>query len=141
MLRASGAFLLTLAACAARVDAGEILVGASAFSGAKAEGEEKSVRKVLESYVRAIEGKDIALFREVKPNLSADEERRAKKAFESLESQTIAMTIQSVEVQESQILVRINRRDTINRSIVSSFPQSFILAKGKDGWSIREIGR
>jgi hypothetical protein len=37
--------------------------------------------------------------------------------------------------------VRVSRRDTINGSIVSSFPQSFTLTKAHNDWSIREIGR
>lgn len=139
--RAPGSLLLALAVCAARAEAGEVLAGAGAFSGAKAGGEEKAVRRLLEGYVRAIETEDIEQFRAVKPNLSADEERKARKAFESLQSHAIVMTIQSVDVQEGQALVRVSRRDTINGTIVSSFPQSFILTKGKDDWSIREIGR
>ena len=50
------------------------------------------------------------------------------------------MTIQSAEVQATQATVRVSRRDTINKSIVSSFPQAFTLEKAKDGWTIREIG-
>jgi len=51
------------------------------------------------------------------------------------------MTIQSIEVQGDEALVRVSRRDTINGTIVSSFPQTFVLAKGKDDWSIREMRR
>ncbi len=137
----STALLVALALCAARGDAGEVLVGASAFSGAKVSSEERAIRRLLENYVRAIESKDVERFRAVKPNLSPDDERKARKAFESLQSQAIVMTIQSVEVQEAEALVRVGRRDTINGTIVSSFPQSFTLAKTRDDWTIREIGR
>ncbi len=138
--RGSEALLLALAVCAASAEAGEVVAAPNAFSGSKAS-EEKAIRRLLESYVRAIETKDVDQFRSVKPNLSADEERKARKAFESLQSQAIVMTIQSVEVQEGQALVRVNRRDTINGTIVSSFPQSFSLAKAREDWNIREIGR
>ena len=95
---------------------------------------------MLEAYVRAIEVKDVGLFRTVKPNLSPDEERRARKAFESLQSQAIVMTVMSVDVQGSRATVKVSRRDTINKSIVSSFPQTFALERAKDGWAIRDIG-
>ncbi len=124
----------------AQAEAGEIMAGAGAFTGASAQAEELGLRKVLENYVRAIEAKDVDLFRTVKPNLSPEEERRAKKAFESLQSQAIVMTIQSVEVQAGQATVKVGRRDTINRTIVSSFPQTFTLEKVKEGWAIRQIG-
>jgi hypothetical protein len=134
--------LLLLVVATAASEGGEVVAAAQAFSSGRAAGEEKVIRRLLEGYVRAIEGKDIEQFRAVKPSLSSDEERKARKAFESLQSQAIAMTIQSVEVQEGQALVRVNRRDIINGSIVSSFPQTFVLVtKGRDEWSIREIGR
>jgi hypothetical protein len=53
----------------------------------------------------------------------------------------VKITIVSVEVQALEAVVRVSRRDTINGSIVSSFPQTFRLAKNKTGWSIQEIGR
>ena len=40
-----------------------------------------SIRKVLEVYVRAVEAKDLQMFRTVKPNLSEEEEKRARAAF------------------------------------------------------------
>ena len=110
-----------------------------AFSGAAAQ-EEHPVLRVLEAYVRAIEVKDVDLFRTVKPNLSTEEERRARKAFDSLQSQAIVMTVLSVDVQGPRATVKVSRRDTINKGIVSSFPQTFALDRAKDGWAIREIG-
>ena len=51
------------------------------------------------------------------------------------------MAILSVEVQGTQATVKVSRRDTSNKSIVSSFPQTFALEKANDGWSVRDIGR
>jgi len=109
------------------------------FADANPSPQQNAVKKILEEYVRAIETRDIALFKAVKPNLTADEERRAKKAFENIQSQTIEMTIQSFEVRDAEATVKVSRRDTINASIVSGFLQTFSMAKDKDGWSIREI--
>jgi hypothetical protein len=103
--------------------------------------EDIAVRKVIADYGRAIETKDLGLFKTVKPNLSPDEERRTRLAFETVKSQVIKITVVSVDVQGTDAVVRVSRRDTINGSLVSSFPQTFRLARGKAGWSIQEIGK
>lgn len=136
--RSIAAVLALWGAFAALGEAGEIVAGPGAFAAAPSD--ERAVVRVLEAYVRAIEVKDVDLFKTVKPNLSPDEERRARKAFDSLQSQAIVMTILSIEVRGGIALVKVSRRDTINKTIVSSFPQTFSLEKAKDGWSIRDIG-
>ena len=103
--------------------------------------EATSIRKVLEAYIHAVEAKDVELFRTVKPNLSDEEEKRVRVAFKSIQSQVVKMNVLSVEVKEGKATVKVSRRDTINGSIVSSFPQTFQLAKETAGWTIREIGR
>ena len=100
-----------------------------------------SIRKVLEVYVRAVEAKDLQMFRTVKPNLSEEEEKRARAAFKSIQSQVVKMNVLSLEVKEGKATVKVSRRDTINGSIVSSFPQTFSLAKETAGWMIQDIGR
>ncbi|HEU0106940.1 MAG TPA: hypothetical protein VFT38_12260, partial [Vicinamibacteria bacterium] len=84
-----------------------------------------SIRKVLETYVRAVEAKDMQMFRTVKPNLSEEEEKRARAAFKSIQSQVVKMSVLSLDVKEGKATVKVSRRDTINGSIVSSFPQTF----------------
>jgi hypothetical protein len=122
------------------LEAGEVVVAGSAFEGPRAQAEEKALRRVLEAYVRAIEAKDLVAFRAVKPNLTGEEERRARKAFDSLNSQAIVMTVSAADVQETTAILRVSRRDTINGGIVSSFPQTFTLVRSRDGWTIQEIG-
>jgi len=139
-VRLAAAVLAALTLGSVRTSAAEVIAVPAAFAG-RALAEEGAIRKLLERYVRAIEAKDVAQFRAVKPNLSEDEEKKAKKAFDSLQSQSIVITVQSVEVQGDTAFVRVSRRDTINGTIVSSFPQSFVLARSREDWSIREIGR
>ena len=103
--------------------------------------EDAAIRKVIADYGRAIETKDLDLFKSVKPNLTEDEQRRTRTAFEAVNSQVVKITITAVVVDETDAVVRVSRRDTINGSIVSSFPQTFRLARGKAGWGIQEIGR
>jgi hypothetical protein len=103
--------------------------------------EAAGIRKVLEAYIHAVEAKDVTMFRTVKPNLSEEEEKRVRTAFKSVQSQTVKMNVLSVDVKEAHATVKVARRDTINGSIVSSFPQTFQLAKETAGWTIQDIGR
>ncbi|HET6897200.1 MAG TPA: hypothetical protein VFK70_02590 [Vicinamibacteria bacterium] len=103
--------------------------------------EATSIRKVLETYIRAVEAKDVDMFRTVKPNLSEDEEKRARMAFKSIQSQVVKMNVLALDVKDGKATVKVSRRDTINGSIVSSFPQTFQLAKEPAGWTIQDIGR
>lgn len=116
--------------------------GLDVSSAAAAEGvEETAIRKLIADYARAIETKDLGLFKTVKPNLSPDEEKRAKAAFASIQSQIVKITFLSIELKEHQAVVKVTRRDTINGSIPGAFPQTFNLSKGRTGWVIDEIGR
>jgi hypothetical protein len=103
--------------------------------------DEAAVRKLLVDYARAIENKDLVLFRAVKPNLTKEEESRLQKAFASFRSQVVKITIQSIQVQVRQATVRVLRRDTIDSSTIASFPQTLLLDRGQGGWTIREINR
>ncbi len=103
--------------------------------------QEDALKRLLASYERAIETKDLALFRSVKPNLSAEEERRLRKAFESTKTHEVTITLEALDCQESRCTARLTRRDTLDGSIVSSFPQTLRLAQGAEGLVIEEIGR
>jgi hypothetical protein len=103
--------------------------------------EATGIRKVLETYIRAVEAKDVEMFRTVKPNLSGDEEKRVRMAFKSIQSQVVKMNVLALDVKDGKATVMVSRRDTINGSIVSSFPQTFQLAKEPAGWTIQDIGR
>ena len=103
--------------------------------------DETAIRKVIADYAKAIENKDLDLFKTVKPNLSTDEEKRAKNAFASVQSQVVRITFLSIDLKENQAVVKVTRRDTINGSIPGSFPQTFTMSKGRAGWVIEEIGR
>jgi len=103
--------------------------------------EATNIRKVLETYIHAVEAKDVQMFRAVKPNLTDEEEKRARMAFKSIQSQVVKMSVLALEVKNGKATVKVSRRDTINGSIVSSFPQTFQLAKVPAGWTIQDIGR
>jgi len=130
--------LLVVLALSAPADAayGPDLQSAAALSP-----DETAIRKVIADYARAIESKDVDLFKTVKPNLSADEEKRARTAFASIQSQVVKITFVSIDMKENQAVVKVTRRDTVNGSIPGAFPQTFTMSKGRTGWVIDEIGR
>jgi len=103
--------------------------------------QEEAVKRLLETYQRAIETKDLGLFRRVKPNLTGEEERRLRKAFDSTKTQQVTITVAAVDCQEKSCVVHLNRRDTLDATIVSSFPQTMRLTQGDGGFVIEEIGR
>jgi uncharacterized membrane protein len=107
--------------------------------GAKAQ--EEGVKRLLATYEHAIESKDLTLFRSVKPNLTAEEERRLRKAFDSTRTHEVTITVEGVECQDRSCVVHLIRRDTLDASIVSSFPQTLRLTQTSEGFVIDEIGR
>lgn len=113
----------------------------AAFAAPATRAQEEAVRRALATYERAVETKDLALFKRVKPNLSADEERRLRKAFDSTKTHEVSITVEALDCQDTRCQVRLARRDTLDGSIVSSFPQTLRLAPAGDGWVIEEIGR
>jgi len=103
--------------------------------------DEQDIRRLITDYAQAIEARDIPLFKKVKPNLSKEEEDRLRRAFETIQSQVVKITVLAIEIQGSQATARLARRDTINGSLVSSFPQTLSLGRGAGGWAIEQIGR
>jgi len=100
------------------------------------------VRRVVASYARAIENKDVSLFRSVKPNLSREEERRLQEGFRAVVSQQVQITPLSIDIHDQDATVTGQRRDVIDaggrRQTVES-RQTFRLARTGAGWVITEI--
>jgi hypothetical protein len=105
-----------------------------------AAGQEPAIRKVIADYGRAIESKDIALFKAVKPNLTPDEEKRLQESFKAIKSQQVGITIDAVQVDGAQAVVRVSRQDTINGTRIKPIQQVFRLAQSGGAWSIQAIG-
>jgi serine/threonine protein kinase len=107
------------------------------------EDDDAAIRRVIATYGRAIETKSLALFRSVKPNLSADEERRITAGFRSVASQQVAITILSIDRKGDNAVVRLRRRDTIvagGRQQTSEAQQTMTLSK-RGNWTIEQIGQ
>ncbi len=117
----------------------------TASSGPTRAQEEAALRQVLADYERALETKDLALFREVKPNLSASEEKALTEAFRNTDSQQVEMSVNGVVIEGDSATVSVSRRDIIvirGRSQDGrSRPQSFVLSKAGGKWVIVQIGQ
>jgi serine/threonine protein kinase len=102
------------------------------------------IRRVIASYARAIESKDLDAFRAVKPNLSDAEQRRLQDSFSAVASQKVDITVLSIEHRASTALVKVRRRDTLTaggRAQTSDSQQTMTLVRSGAGWVISEIGR
>jgi tetratricopeptide (TPR) repeat protein len=102
--------------------------------------EEPAVRRVIAEYGRALQNKDLALFRSVKPNLSGSEEDKLRASFANIKDWRVNISISSVVIDGSQATVHASRNDTVNGKPVS-LHQTFSLTKGAGGWTIRAIGQ
>ena len=103
-------------------------------------GQEPAIRKVIADYGRAIEGKDIALYKAVKPNLTPDEEKRAQETFKAIKSQQVDIAIDSVQVDGTQATVKVRQQNTINGTKVKPIQLVFRLVQAGGGWTIQTIG-
>ncbi len=107
--------------------------------------EEAAIRQVLADYVRALETKNLALFREVKPNLSAGEEKRLTDAFRNTDSQHVELSVNTIAIEGDSATVGATRRDIITvrgrAQNGNSRPQSFVLSRAGGKWVIVQIGQ
>jgi serine/threonine protein kinase len=107
-----------------------------------AERDEAAVRRLVATYARAIETKNLALFRTIKPNLSAAEERRLQDGFRAVTSQQVEMNILSIARNGDEATVAVRRRDTIQaagRQQSSESRQTMTVARQGENWIIVDI--
>ena len=99
--------------------------------------------RILASLERAIETKDMTLYRSVRPDLSADEASRVRAGFEAVQSQQVDLRILLIDVQGDQAVVRLSRRDTIQTSSgeqTLESNQTMTLTRMPGGWVITQMG-
>ena len=104
--------------------------------------DEAAIRRVVATYGRAIERKDLTLFRSVKPNLSADEERRLAEGFRAVSSQEVTLTITSLDRQGDRATLDVRRQDVVTvggRQQRVESQQRLSLARSGGGWVITDI--
>ena len=100
------------------------------------------MRGVIRTYERAIETKNVDLFRSVRPGLSAAEESRIRTSFSQIDSQQVDITIDELRIEGRMANVRLSRRDTIvsaGRRQTASSRQTLRMEKAAQGWIITDI--
>jgi len=103
-------------------------------------GDEPAIRKVLDDYKRAIETRNLELFKAVKPNLSGREEQTIRDSFKAVRNHQVNLSLGAIEIAGAQATVRVSRQDTLDGR-AARFQQTFTLVKGPSGWVIKEIGQ
>ncbi len=107
-----------------------------------AEEDDAAIRRLVANYARAIEAKDLALFRAIKPNLTAQEERRLREGFRDVTSQRVSLTVLSIAHRGDDASVALRRRDTIQaggRQQTLESLQTLRVARVNNGWVITDI--
>jgi hypothetical protein len=106
--------------------------------------DDAAIRAVIATYERAIETKNIDLFRSVRPGLSAADEQRLRDSFRQVDSQEVTIRITELKISGRTAVAQLARTDTIvssGRRQTQSSQQTLQLNKGASGWVISEIGR
>ncbi len=104
--------------------------------------DDATIRRLAATYARAIETKDLGLFRSIKPNLSREEERRLQEGFRAVTSQRVNLTVVSIDRRGDQATVVVRRRDTIQaggRQQTSESTQTMAVARSNGNWVIVDI--
>jgi hypothetical protein len=104
--------------------------------------DDAAIRRLAATYARAIEGKDLALFRSIKPNLSREEERRLQDGFRAVTSQRVNLTVMSIDRRGDQATMVVRRRDTIEaggRQQTAESQQTMIVTRSNGQWVIVDI--
>ena len=104
------------------------------------EADEAGIRSAIDLYERAIETKNLDLFRQAKPNLSS----REIESFNAGESSQVEFSILSIQRTGDRAVVQLERRDTLDaggRALARSVRQTIELVRAADGWVIDSFGQ
>jgi hypothetical protein len=104
--------------------------------------DDAAIRRLTVAYARAIETKDLALFRTIKPNLSREEERRLQDGFRAVSSQRVNVNVVSIDRHGDEATVVLRRRDVIQvggREQTAETQQTLRVGRAGAGWVILEI--
>ena len=108
------------------------------------ENDDVQITRVIEGWARAIEDKDLAAYRALKPNMTAAEQRRIEEGFRAVSSQRVTVTILGIEKRGAQAVVRLRRHDAIvvdGRQQAQDSQQTITVVRAGSNWVIRDIGR
>ena len=96
---------------------------------------------MIRIYKQAIETKNIALYRSVRPNLSRSAETVLMNSFKQVDSQEIDIRVEGLEIDGRRASARLVRRDTLTiagRRQIQNITQTLRFEKTEAGWIIAE---
>jgi hypothetical protein len=100
------------------------------------------IRTVLETYVRAIETKNLALLQQVRPGLTSDEINRMRVANEIKRSHKVDLKVDEITVNGDDAHAAGRREDDISLKEGQRIRQEskfvYTLKRGSRGWTIQE---
>jgi len=104
-------------------------------------GSEAEVQRVIAEYGRAMETRDLALYRALKPDLSSEDEKRLREVFKAYKPQRVGITVDSVRIEGDRAMVQTTRQDVIDGRPTKAVSQTFQLVRVGATWRIQSIGR
>ena len=100
------------------------------------------VRATLDSYVRAVETKDIGLLRQVRPGLTDEEINRTRASNEIKKSQKVDLKVDEIMINGDQAQAVGRREDVIilkdGQRLRQDLKFTYTLKRGSRGWVIQE---
>jgi hypothetical protein len=96
---------------------------------------------VVANLKKAIEDKDLGLYKKVRPGLTADEERRLRDAFQNVASQQVDYAVDAVAIEGDKATVRVTRSGRVSGQAMPAVRQVLRLTRAESGWVIVEIGQ
>jgi hypothetical protein len=95
------------------------------------------IRRVIAEYARAMQARDIALYRALKPDLSAEDEKRLREAFKNMKTERVGIAVESIEIDGDRATVRATRQDVIDGRPTKAVVQTFRLVRVGPAWQIQ----
>ena len=74
---------------------------------------EQAVREVIADYGRALQTRDLGLFKSVMPGLSRERERQVRESFRDVSSLEVSLVVEAVEASGGRARARVLRRDVL----------------------------
>ncbi len=103
--------------------------------------DEAAVRQLVASFKRAIEEKDLALYKKLRPGLTPEDERRLRDAFNNVSSQQVDYSIDAISFDGDKATLQVTRNGRVSGQPVPAVRQVLRLVRSDSGWVIAAIGQ
>ncbi len=104
--------------------------------------ETAAIREVVRKYEEVFEKKNLGLYEQIKPNVSAKEVEGLQRVFDRVSTYDVSVEINSIQVDGNEATVSILRQDTIDGKSRPRISQTLFLTKSSArGWIIERLGQ